>query len=296
LPTMRDCRLLSLAGILLCASLAIAQLATEAGAQYSALQPIRTAQAGTIAPPKPQSPDPLLDLPPVPTAGATLVGGIVEKLDRVRDRVVVRPFGGGKIEIAFDPRTKFLRGEQAAAARDLRPGERVHIETVNQGSRIFAKKIHLGLAGAPGEAHGQVVAYDVANGTISVNDELSARPVQFRIDKSTRLGGQALGVGSLVEVNFIPGSNRAWAREVNVLASPGASFTFVGRITYLDLASRSLVVASSTDDKKYAIKFNPQQVNAWERLHEGTNVTVKAKFDGENYTAEDVAVMSASVQ
>ena len=103
-------------------------------------------------------------------------------------------------------------------------------------------------------------------------------------------------MGSLVEVNFLWGSNRAFAREVNVLASPGSFFTFVGRITYLDMSSHSLVVASATDDKKYAIKFNPQQVNAWDRLHEGTNVSVKAKFDGENYTAEDVAVMSASVQ
>ena len=58
----------------------------------------------------------------------------------------------------------------------------------------------------------------------------------------------------------------------------------------------SLVVASSTDDKKYALKFNPQQVNAWNRLHEGTNVSVRARFDGENYTAEDVAVLSAAVQ
>ena len=186
---MRNSCLLALAGITLCAPLALAQLSTEAGAQYSALQPIRTAQAGTIVPPKPQDPDPLLDLPPVPKSGATLVGGIVERMDRVRDRIVVRPFGGGKMEIAFDPRTKFLRGEQAAAARDLHPGDRVHIETVNEGSRIFAKKIHLGLAGAPGEARGQVVAYDAANGTININDELSARPVQFRIDKSTRLGG-----------------------------------------------------------------------------------------------------------
>ena len=285
-----------LAGVLMVAPLALAQLATEAGAQYSALQPIRSAQAGTIAAPKPMDPDPLLDLPPVPKAGATLVGGVVSKLDRVRDRLVIKPFGGGQLEISFDPRTKFLRGEQAAGPRDLHLGDRVHVETVNEGSRIFAKQIHFGLESAQGEAHGQVVAYDTANGTISINDELSARPVRFRIDKSTRLNGGALAVGSLVEVSFVAGSNRAFARNVNVLASPGSLFTFVGRITYLDLSSHSLVVASSTDDKKYALKFNPQRVNAWERLHEGTNVSVKARFDGDNYTAEDVAVLSAAVQ
>jgi hypothetical protein len=238
----------------------------------------------------------LLDLPPLPKAGATLVGGTVEKLDRVRDRMVVKPFGGGRVEIAFDPRTTILRGEKAASVRDLRPGERVHVETVNEGSRIVAKKIHLGLAGGQGEVRGQVLEYDTAKGVLNINDELSSRPVSFRLDRATQLSGQALTVGSLVEVNFFPGSNRAVAREVRVLASPGSVFTFVGRITYLDLSSHSLVIASSTDDKKYAIKFNPQQVNAWERLHEGTNVTVKARFDGENYTADDVAVMSAVVQ
>lgn len=283
-------------GVLLVAPLAIAQLSSEAGAQYSALQPIRTAQAGTITPPKPNEPDPLLDLPPVPKAGATLVGGIIEKLDRVRDRMVVKPFGGGRLEIAFDPRTTFVRGDKGASVRELRVGARVHVETVNEASRIFAKKIHIGVEAAEGEVYGQVIGYDSANGVLDINDELSARPVHFRIDKGTKLSGQTLAVGSLVEVNFIPGSNKAMARDVKVLASPGSVFTFVGRITYLDLSSHSFVVASSTDDKKYAIKFNPQQVNAWERLHEGTSVSVKARFDGENYTADEVAVLSAAIQ
>jgi hypothetical protein len=293
---MKTSALLSMAGILLIAPAALAQLPTEAGSQFSALQPIRTAQAGTMATPKPQDPDPLLDLPAVPKNGETLVGGIIFKLDRVRDRMVVKPFGGGQLEISFDPRTKIVRGEQSALARDLRVGDRIHIETVNEGSKIFAKKIHIGLIAAQGEAHGQVVAYDAATGNISINDELSARPVRFHVDPATRISGGKIEMGSLVDVNFLSGSNRAAAREVKVLASPGSIFTFVGQITYLDIASHSMVVASSTDEKKYSIRFNPQQVNAWERLHEGTNVSVKARFDGENYTAEDVAVMAAAVQ
>ena len=60
-----------------------------------------------------------------------------------------------------------------------------------------------------------------------------------------------MAVGSLVDVNFLSGSNRAMASEVKVFASPGSIFTFVGQIIYLDMASHSMVVASSTDDKKY---------------------------------------------
>jgi hypothetical protein len=293
---MRNRLLLSMAGILLIAALAVAQIPSEAGAQYSALQPIRTAQAGTVAVPGPQDPDPLLDLPPVPKDGETLVGGIIFKLDRVRDRIVVKPFGGGQLEIAFDPRTKIVRGEQTAGSRDLKVGERIHIETVNEGSKIFAKKIHIGLQVAQGEAHGQVLSYETATGNININDELSAKPVKFRVNPGTKITGGAIAVGSLVDVNFLSGSNRAMASEVKVLASPGSTFTFVGQIIYLDIASHTMVVASSTDDKKYSIKFDPQRVDAWDRLHEGTSVTVKARFDGDNYTAEDVAVMSAAVQ
>lgn len=284
--------------VLVIGPLASAQIAQEAGAQYSALQPIRTAQAGSIpaSAPRPQDPDPLLDLPPLSKSGATIVGGTIAKLDRVRDRMTVKAFGGGKVEVVFDPRTKFLRGEQLAEARDLHVGDRIHVETIAQGDRIFAKKIHVGPDAGLGEAHGQVVSYDAANGVISINDELSEQPVRFRINNTTHLTGQQLAVGALVEVNFSAGTNHAFAREVNVLAAPGSVFSFVGRITYLDMASHALVVDSSTDQKKYAIKFNPAQVNAWDRLHEGTHISVRARFDGTTYIAEDVAVMSASAQ
>ncbi len=290
-------RLCELGLILAVGTVASAQIAQEAGAQYSALQPVRTAQGSSItAAPRPQDPDPLLDLPPLSKDGATILGGTITKLDRVRDRMTVKAFGGSKVEVTFDPRTKFLCGEQTAGPRDLHVGDRIHVETISQDDRIFAKKIHVGSDVALGEAHGQVVSYDVANGLISINDELSEQPVRFRINNTTHLRGQQLAVGALVEVNFSSGSNHAFAREVNVLAAPGSVFSFVGRITYLDMASHSLVVDSATDQKKYAIKFNPAQVNAWDRLHEGTTVSVKARFDGTAYIAEDVAVMSAAAR
>jgi hypothetical protein len=282
--------------VALLAPFGTAQITHEAGAQYSALQPIRTAQGSTVTAPRPQDPDPLLDLPALSKSGATVLGGTIAKLDRVRDHLTVKAFGGGKVEVSFDPRTSFVRGEQPAGPRDLHVGDRIHVETITQGTRIFAKRIHIGSDGGLGEAHGQVVSYDAGNGLIGINDELSEQPVRFRINNSTHLTGQQLAVGALVEVNFSSGTNHALAREVKVLAAPGSVFSFVGRITYLDMASHSLVVDSSTDQKKYAIKFNPARVNAWDRLHEGTNISVKARFDGSTYIAEDVAVMSTAAQ
>src|SRR5207245_8310679 len=47
----------------------------------------------------------LPDLPPVPAGKATLVGGTIERLDRVQDRLTVHVFGGEKMKILFDTRT-----------------------------------------------------------------------------------------------------------------------------------------------------------------------------------------------
>ena len=52
----------------------------------------------------------LPDLPPVPRAKATLIGGTVERLDRVRERVTVRVFGGGRMSVLYDPRTRVYLG------------------------------------------------------------------------------------------------------------------------------------------------------------------------------------------
>ena len=47
----------------------------------------------------------LPDLPKLPDAKASLIGGTVGRLDRVRDQITVQIFGGGKMKIFFDPRT-----------------------------------------------------------------------------------------------------------------------------------------------------------------------------------------------
>jgi len=93
----------------------------------------------------------LPDLPAVPRAKATLIGGTVERLDRVRDQVTVRVFGGGKMNVLFDPRTHVYRGEAEATIADLRNGERVSIDTILDGSTVFARNIRLKATVAQGE-------------------------------------------------------------------------------------------------------------------------------------------------
>src|ERR1035441_9356104 len=120
---------------LLLGSLAYAQAPSEPGSSASAatssvvspvessIEPVRP-----VAPEASKDTDPdivadpaslLPDLPPVPRAKATLIGGTVERLDRVRDQLTVRVFGGSRMNILFDPRTRVYRGGAEATLADL---------------------------------------------------------------------------------------------------------------------------------------------------------------------------------
>ena len=242
--------------------------------------------------------DPLFDLPRLKPEHSSLIGGTLESIDRLRGRLVLRPYGQGKLTIAFDPRTRFVRGEIIADRQDMHPGDRVYVETVLNGTAVFAKAIHLPTQAAVGTAVGQVVAYDVAQGNLSLHDQLSSQPVKFHVTAKTMITGAGVGPGALVQVSFKPGKDPAWVREILVLAAPGSVFTFAGRVTFLNLASHELVVANTSDDNRYEIQFNPAALDtaAKEHLQEGANVTVAAKFDGHRYVAESVTVLSSSTE
>jgi Domain of unknown function (DUF5666) len=240
-----------------------------------------------------QAPDKLFDLPRLKQGRASLVGGALGSIDRLRGRFVLRPFGRGKLTIAFDPRTQFVRGTAIAAAQDMHPGDRVYVETVLDGTAVFAKTVFLPKDATLGAALGQIVAYDAAQGSLSIRDQLSSQPVKFRVTSKTIITGAGLGTGALVEVSFLPGKDPALVREILILAAPGSVFTFTGRITFLDLTSRELVLANTSDDNRYEIQFNPAvlETDAKERLQEGASVTVAARFNGQRYVAESVTVL-----
>jgi hypothetical protein len=245
-----------------------------------------------------QTADPLLDLPGLKSDKASLIGGTLQSLDRVQSRLVLRPFGRGTLTIAFDPRTRFLRGEDIVGVRDLHPGDRIYVETVLEGSTIFAKAIHMSTGPATGIALGQVVAYDAARGSLSLRDRLSSKPVPFRVTSTTIITGAGIGQGALVQVNFQPGKDAAVAREIVVLAAPGSVFIFAGRVTFLDLSSHELVVANISDNNRYEIQFNPAKLepDVKQQLQEGINVTIAARFNGQRYVADSVTMLPTTAQ
>jgi len=236
-------------------------------------------------------------LPSLRSRKASLIGGTIVKLNRVRDQFTVQVFGGGKMKVYFDPRTRIYNDGHEASVSDLRAGDRVSIDTVLDGSAIFARNIRVKTATA-GESQGIVVSYRSATGELMVRDLLSPRPLKLHVTSQTRLedrghasSASALVRGSLVGVRF--GSQKdgsSVAQEVSILASPGASVTFVGHVVALDLRAGLLVVNSATDGKTYDIYLDPSVVAVSETLRPAAEVTVLTRFEGDRYVAQNVTV------
>ncbi|HEY7098247.1 MAG TPA: hypothetical protein VH437_16085 [Terriglobales bacterium] len=256
--------------------------------------------AQTAAPDKPAAKppyDPLLDFPPLPHDRVTLIGGTVTKLDQVQDKMTIQPFGSGKkMHVAFDVRTNFLRNGASAKQHDLRAGDRVYLDTMLNGTQVFAKTIWIQAASPTGEGEGQVVDYDGETQLLTVRDELSQQALRFKLTPSTvvKIGDQTrlvtdLKPGTLVSLTFGPQQDRyGTVREISVLALPGMSFSFFGRITFLDLSARIIAIDNNNDGKNYTIHFEGLPQGTLRGLRQGNEVGISAVFDGSQYVARSV--------
>lgn len=309
---MRFCRKLAV-GLILLTSLAYAQAASEPSTS-AMVSPKKdgTDASGTIEPVKPNivdestddsitvDPGSLLpDLPPLPKADATLIGGTVERLDRVRDRVVVHVFGGGKMMVLFDPRTVVYRAGKETSVADLEQGERIYLDTILDGDKVYARAIRLTVPRASGESQGVVLKYRADRNELLLRDAISPTPVQIKLSPATQitqgqrpLAAGMLVPGALVAINFAPdGNGRNTASQISILALPGTEYTFAGEVVHIDLRSGLIVLKSSTDRKTYEVYLDPS-ITPDENLHPGAVITVITHFDGSRYLAGNLTVNS----
>ena len=240
----------------------------------------------------------LPDLPSLPHAKASLIGGTIQRVDRVRDQLTLQIFGGGKMKILFDTRTHIYSGNVLGSAPDLRPGSRVYVDTILDGSTVFARNIRLATNAIGGKSQGVVTSYRADKGELVLHDSLSPEPVRLRLTSRTQVlqGGHAasssqLVPGSLVEVDFTSQKDIRDAQQVSILAVPGSSFTFGGLVVSLDLHLGLLVLTSSTDRKTYELYLDPV-IAVDDRLHPGADVTAVTNFDGTRYVARSLTVNS----
>ena len=255
--------------------------------------------AGTAAP---SDTDRILaELLPQARGQSTLIGGTVQNLDNIRDRMVIRAFGGRDIGVLFDGRTQFYRDGIASSLRDLRTGQRVYVDTALAGNTIFARSVRVVTQSATGQSNGQVLSYDAGTRELSLRDVLAGEPARFLLAPNAvvlRDGKTAaatdLHEGALVALKFSPSlQGPGVAREVSILATPGGAFLFSGKVSHLDLHSGLLVLLDSRDQKSYDIHFNPEAPGIDDNLREGAEVVVTTNFDGTGYTAKNISVKTA---
>jgi Domain of unknown function (DUF5666) len=251
-----------------------------------------TSNAGTK---KPVDNDPVFGVPPLPQGKTSLVGGTVAGIDGVHNRLGVKVFGnGGKWTVAFDERTHFFVDGTETTFEKVKKGDRIYVDTMLDGHRIFARNVHVVTKSSPASARGQVTA--VNNGFMTVRDDLSARPVQFHVGVETQVKREGtmasineVQPGSLIVVQFSPGNGRGVAKEITILAAPGQSVTFAGTVRHLDLRNNQLAVENHTDNKTYEISFGGEK-EIPTNLMVGSEVTVAAVFDGRGYKANSISV------
>jgi hypothetical protein len=250
------------------------------------------------------SADPLMEPGEIPKGHVTLVGGTATKVDRLRNRVTLQPFGGGKkMTVRFDERSHIYRDGRETTVTGIKQGDRVYADTMLMGPVIFARNIRVLTMSGPAEARGQVTQYDQRSGRVTLVDDLTRQPVQFTISPETSFKGQGNAQasaqdvlpGALLDVQFSPGRGRSGeAKEIAVLARPGANYVFAGRVTNLDIRSGTLSVDNQTDSKNYDLHFDPARIEQREQLRVGAEITARATFDGHVYRASDVTIAKPS--
>jgi hypothetical protein len=250
----------------------------------------------------------LPDLPPMPRGKSTVIGGAIRDVDRVRDQFTLNVFGGRALKVLFDERTQVYRDGLRTALRDLGAGEHVSVETVLDGTTVFARSVHMLSQSPEGDCQGQVLNYDPGRSELTVRDVLSRAPIKLRVPAGTAvrqgensssssavLGSSALVPGTLISAKFqSDNTGHGVASQIVILAAPGSAFVFVGHVAFLDLHSGLLVLVDPRDDKRYQILFNSADFPMRGDLHEGADVTVTADFNGAGYVARAITVNQAA--
>ena len=157
-------------------------------------------------------------MPAAPQGKSTIIGGKIQKLDPVRDQFQLKTFGQKPMTILFDERTHVYLDGKKIPVRDLRSDSIASIQTVLDGTNVFAISIHL-LSRAPeGEYQGQVLSYDADTRELTVSAVSPRDPVKLLVPINTpitRVGQGKLSsspltlsdlvTGTLVSLTFEPG-------------------------------------------------------------------------------------------
>jgi Domain of unknown function (DUF5666) len=244
------------------------------------------------------------DLLAMPPGKSTVIGGIISDVDPVTDQLTLKVFGGKRMKVLFDERTQVYRDGTKTSLRDLHANDRASVETMLDGTTVFARSIRMLSQSPEGEYRGQVVSYDPGIGQLVLSESLSRDTIQLHVSGGTtvvregqatsasgRAGLSDLVKGTLITATFqADNKGQGVASRIAILAIPGEELSFSGTVSFLDLHANQFVVAVAGNDQSYRISFDPAAFPATRNLHEGANVKVTAEFDGSRYVARTITI------
>jgi len=279
----------------LLAGMAIAHSPVRANAQATSPQPIFKSATPSID---------VTTLPPPPKGKSTVVGGEIKSVDPVRDQLTLRVMGRRPVKILFDERTQVFRDGNEIPLRDLGPADHASVQTLLDGTDVYAVSIHLLSQSPEGESQGRVLNYNPDTGLLTFTSDMLQQSIKVLVAPDTAItrvgqpafarsqsGATDLVKGSLVSVDFQPDKQgRSVAKQISVLATPGSQFVFNGDLSSLDLHSGTLALVDPLDQKTYRVFFSSAQIPATSTLHTGDHVIVTAQFDGAHYVASAITV------
>lgn len=241
----------------------------------------------------------LLAPKPLQPSKLSLIGGTVKSIDQIRDNMTIQVYDAGSMRLKFDQRTHFYRDGKETTQLTVKKGDRVYLDTQLFEGKVFAKNVHVESGSRSADASGQIVSFNPKSGDVVVQDQLAGSTVKFRVNPQTTIKNgeskttaSALRQGSLVAVKFSPRSRSTGsAEEISIIAAPGTSFTYFGRVTHLDVRSGLLAIENQADGKVYDVHFD-SSTRIPDNLTVGSQVTAVAMFRGHDYVAQSIEVSS----
>ncbi len=132
-----------------------------------------------------QTADTPAGLPSTPPGKSTVIGGAIRDVDPVRDQFTLKIFGARSMKILYDERTQLYRDGMKIPLRDLRAYDHASVETLLDGTNVFAVSIRILSQSPEGEVRGQVLNYNPATGVLTVSDPVFREPVELQVPTGT---------------------------------------------------------------------------------------------------------------
>lgn len=244
------------------------------------------------------------ELPPVPKGKSTVMGGVLKKVDLVRDQFVLNIYGGQKLKILFDDRTQAYRDGKKISVLDLKTDDRVSVETTLDGTKIFALRVHQLTKMPEGEVSGQIVAYDPTTRQVTVSETRSSNQLVLDVPPGTPVtleGQNGASSQPMPGFNFVPGSiidakfksakdGHGALTSVSVYATVGTTLIFRGHVSSIDMHTGKLVMIDPDTDQIHTITFDPAAFPKTNELQKGASVKAEALFTGSAFMLQRLSL------